>query len=252
MCVRCSVSSSEPIQKILLTGDSGKSLSALAALEKTIVIYMTDPTNGKSSGRRLCELFQKTFEAYASAVRMANNPCDLVMQLVPLNWIGSPYRIAILSLRQCTRLANIIYDRCPLADSAYSAYSSVSLFELVKPLPKTVNFRLNSTQLSSPTKDAKLFYLGYSWNEQFCWLSAAFVDCIGSQQWSASYCLGQFSSRWSSFEAVAQEIWEVLEEAVHVSQDDCRVIVTKLEPLHSIERESKYSSYTYETCTNTP
>lgn len=200
---------------------------------------MVDPTNGQSSIRRTCELFQKIFEAYASAVRMANNPCDLVTQLVPLDWIGSSSRVAILSLRQCTRLANLVYDRCPPADPTSSAYSAASLFELAKPLPKALHFKLSSAHSSDPLQNAKVIYLGYCWNDRSRWLSAAFIDSTGSQQWSASYCIGQLSNQWSSFELIAQEIWAVIEEAFHVSQDDCRILVSKTGPLHPIERESE-------------
>ena len=215
----------------------GKSLSALAGFNNTILIYVVNPSNGTQSIRKLCELFRQTFNAYASNVRIANNPSDLVLQIIPIDWMGSESHVAIPSLRACTRLAKIIYDKCPLPDGTKSPFASGSAFQITEQLPRSIDFKVTTSNSYSPLNHTPVAHLGYVWNVQAHWLSAAVVNEIGDRQWSGSYHIGQRANPWPHFAAIAKEVWEIIGEAVDLKQDECTIYIAKTEPIANTEME---------------
>jgi hypothetical protein len=212
---------------------------ALASLGKTIVVYMVNPTESQSTLKRVCEKFHKLFEAYATALRATNNPSDVVLQIIPLHWVGYPSQLTIPSPQQCTRLANVIYNRCPLVEGTSSAYASGSLLQLTDRLPTSVEFRPSPSNNTHPLKHDEGIHLAYHWSEEAHWLSAAFIDNIGSKQWNASYYLGESLNPWPYFAAIAREIWEVVKEATNAPQRDCKIFIAKTHPFNPMEIEGE-------------
>ena len=194
---------------------------------------------------KLCELFQHIFTAYAANIRTAENPSDLVLQIVPFDWVGSESRIAIPSLGPCTRLAKIIYDKCPLSSRAKSPFTSGSAFQISQQLPRSINFKVTTSSSYSPLNYAPVAHLGYVWNEETSWLSAALINEFGDKQWSASYYIGQVSNPWPYFAAVTNEIWEIVGEAIDFTQDECKVYIAKLEPITKAEMQGMSKVYIY-------
>ena len=232
------------ISKRSLTG-SGKSLSALASSETTILIYMIGLSEKEQSIWKLSELFQHIFAAYAANVRTVENPSDLVLQVVPFDWVGSESRIAIPSLGPCNKLAKIIYDKCPLPSRAKSPFASSSAIQISQQLPKSINFKVTTSSSYSPLDYAPVAHLGYVWNEGSSWLSAALVNDFGNQQWSASYYIGQVSNPWPYFVAITNEIWEIVGEAIDFTQDECKVYIAKLEPIKKAEMQGTSKTRIY-------
>lgn len=211
----------------------------LAGLHRTIVVYVVNPSDSSESIRKLCELFQTIFAAYASTLRMAENPSDLVLQILPLSWVGSETHITIPALGPCTRLAKIIYNKCPLSNAAQSPFDSGTAFQIARQVPRKIDFKVTASGTYSPLKHSPIAHLGYFWDAREDWLSVALTNDTGDLQWNASYHLGQVSNPRPYFAAVAKEIWEVVGESFDFTQDECKVFVAKVGAFTDTEIESK-------------
>ena len=200
---------------------------------------MINPSEEPSSIRYLCEIFQRIFNAYASNTKPKDAPSDLVLQIIPLNWVATKSSLAIPLLGPCTRLAKIVYDKCPLLIDTSLPLNSGAAFRIADQFPKKIDFKLTASSNFSPIGHTPVAHLGYCWNKQANWLSFAFVNDTGDAQWSASYHLGLLSDPWPYFAAVAREIWDITGEATDFSQDECKVYIAKTEVMEPMEIEGK-------------
>ena len=205
----------------------GKSLSALAGLNKTVVIYIINPSHGAKYIRQLCRIFQRTFHAYASAVRTIEEPSDIVLQLLPIGCVASDFNIMIPKLSLCTRIAKIIYDKCPLTQTAKSPYASGAAFQIAESLPKKLDFKLTSSDSYNPLKQLAVAHLGYYWEPQDRWLTAALINDTADRQWTASYHLGRGPHQMPHLAMVLEEIWKIVNDAIDFVPDDGRVYIAK-------------------------
>ena len=221
----------------------GKSLSLLAENGETILIYIINPSQNAQYIWQLCEMFQNIFSAYASSARTTDNPSDLVLQILPFEWAATDFCTMTSSLQSYTRMAKILYDKCPLSVPSRSAYASGAAFQIAEQIPRKLDFKLTASNSYSPLKHSSTAHLGYCWNEGEDWLSAALVNDTGNKQWNASYHVGRVSYTWHCFAAVAREIWEVVGEAIDFATEECRVYIAKTEAFAETEIESMYISH---------
>ena len=214
---------------------SGRSLTPLATLGKTIAIYMINPHPGVRALYSLCTSFLKLFEAYASSVRHVRAPADMVLQVIPLSWIGSSSTISIQPPKSYIRLAKIVYDRCPVQGQDASPYASASLFRLADTIPKTLEFKLGADSPTSLFQHISAAHIGYSWKHGSRWLSSVVTDSHGCHHWTASYFLSLREDSWSIFRAAAKEIWETFLEVMDVSHGSHRLYISKSSPMLQAE-----------------
>ena len=192
--------------------------------------------------RKLCRLFQRIFDAYASSLRVTSDSGDLVLQLLPLDLVGSKSHLTIPRLEDCTRLAKAIYDKCPFLGSSSSPFSSGSMVQLTEPIPTTIDFKLNASFSFSPFRHNCMVHLGYSWEPLGNWLSATLTNQSGSRQWSASYHLGlnQDSFPWGKFALVVREISAIVRSSADMAQDHSHCFISKTSVFHPLELMSTY------------
>ena len=214
-------------------------MASLAALGKTIAVYMVNPHSGAQALHPLCASFFKLFEAYMSSVRHVQGPGDLILQVVPLSWIGSTSTIAMKPPKSYKRLAKIVYDRFPVPEQESSPCVSASLVRLADTIPKSLEFKLSSDCPTSLFQHVSAAHIGYSWNIGSRWLSSVITDNHGCHQWSASYFLGLENDPWSNFRAVSKEIWETFLEAIDVSHGVHRLYISKCSPMLQTEIDGK-------------
>ena len=211
----------------------------MAALGKTITVYIVNPFSGHTALYSLCASFYKLYDTYASCVRHTRAPgdlvSDLVLQIIPFSWIGSSSTIAMQAPRTYIRLAKIIYDRFPVQGQDISPYASASLFRLAEGIPKSLDFKLSSDSPKSLFQHVSAAHIGYSWDVGCRWLCSAMTDSFGCHHWSASYFLGSGNDPWSNFRAAAKEIWETFLEAIDVSYGSHRLYISKISPMPPTE-----------------
>ena len=89
-------------------------LSAAEVEEKNFVVYFVYPTENSGLLVHICSAFQHLFNLYRKALsdRRVNTANELVLQLVPLDFMSSPTSLAVPSPSQYFRLAMEVYDRC--------------------------------------------------------------------------------------------------------------------------------------------
>ena len=200
---------------------------------------MISPSQEIASLRRLCVAFIRIFEAYVSKIRLIQNPSDLVLKILPMDWVSSTSTITSSSPAKYTRLAKELYDRCPTLKLDASPYASASLFQLANPIPKSIEFKLSADFISSPFQHESAIHIGYSWELTSMWLSSALTDTLGCHHWTASYYFGPSFDPWIIFQAVAKEIWEIMLEAMNASQGNRRLFVAKDKPMTTKEIDGK-------------
>ena len=202
---------------------------------------MINPFHGVDTIFRLCVAFLKLFEAYASKIRLIQNPSDLVLKIIPMEWISSGSTYSSSSPASYLRLAKEVYDRCPSTQLESSPYASASLFQLADPIPRTIDFRLNADSASSLFQHEHIAHIGYSWVGESAWMTAAITDNLGCHHWVGSFSLRDSLDPWPSFQAIAKEIWEIMLEAMKAAEGNRRVFVAKDRPMLIKEVEGTYS-----------
>ena len=193
----------------------------------------------------LCAAFLGMFQAYVSApqVQQLENPSDMVLQIVPEGFIASKEAMAMPLPAEYRRLAFEVYDRCvPVAsERRVDMLNSAPAVQLAETLPRTIDFSLTIEPASSLLHTDRYLHVGYSYKSGNGWLSAAWTDSLGAQQWSASYglCRGTNDIR-RSFSEIAKEIWETTVDIIRTRKVARRILIVKDGAIPPDEIQSKY------------
>ncbi|RAL62614.1 hypothetical protein DID88_004461 [Monilinia fructigena] len=117
-----------------------KNLSSMTTEEKNIVVYIIYPVDNPSLLVQICAAFKLLFKFYRKALseKKLKPVNELVLQLVPLDFLAAPNSLVVPSPAEYSRLAMEVYDRC--VDFASSSTTAAILLE--KPLPRSVDFKL--------------------------------------------------------------------------------------------------------------
>jgi mediator of RNA polymerase II transcription subunit 13 len=209
-----------------------------------MVVYIVNPYQDVSLLPSLCASFLKTFEGYTSSThfRGLESPSDLVLKIIPIEWLASDATVALQTPQEFSQLARDVYDRCPTPTSqASSPYASASLFQLAPCLPKTIDFKLAADPPRTLLQGDIAMHIAYSWSQESEWLSCSMIDGLGSHQWTASYSRGSRDAPWSTFKAVANEIWQTALDVMKVVPGTYRVFVARDRPMAELEIEGKTS-----------
>jgi mediator of RNA polymerase II transcription subunit 13 len=202
-------------------------ISTLTLEEKNIVVYFIYPLDNATLLVHICTAFQHLFNLYRRSLseKKINTTNELVLQLIPLDFVASPTSIMIPLPSEYARLGMEVYDRCMNFASASSAPAVL----LEQPLPKSIDFKMSATPSASVLQENSCLHVAYAQSIDDRWIAAAWTDNRGTQQMTASYCLGRKNEPISMpFSDVANEIWETTMGIISAKKIHWRVMITRV------------------------
>ncbi|KAL8867711.1 MAG: hypothetical protein Q9174_005482 [Haloplaca sp. 1 TL-2023] len=207
-----------------------------------VVIYMVDPFNDEALLPHYCAAFAVFVDSYALRAKRAgiSYEAELILQIVPLDFLVKCDQITIPPPKAYSSLAFEVYNRCSAAArtsrSMPSPHASASAVQLAKPVPKAVDFRLNSQPPADLLADDPSLHLAYSWEPDEQWLSCAWTDNLGTLQWNAVYCLGyRRLDFYDAFSETVEEILDTTKDMLQPANLPWRLYIVKDGPLQQRE-----------------
>jgi mediator of RNA polymerase II transcription subunit 13 len=213
-----------------------KLLQSLTVGETNFVVYFVYPNDNGTLLVQICSAFQHLFNLYRKALseRRIAAANELVLQLIPLDFIASPTTLAMPMPRDYFNIAMEVYDRC--IDFATSSSSPAIMLE--RPLPKMIDFKLSSNPSASVLQENTCLHVAYAQSIDDRWITAAWTDNRGTQQMTASYCLGRKNEPLSiPFSQIACEIWETTLDYISSKKIHWRIMVAKVGVMDPSELE---------------
>jgi len=184
----------------------GRTFATCGLQEQNLVVYFIYPLEQSELLVHACSAFQHLFTMYRKALaekKMANTN-ELVLQLVPLDFVYQEKSLVVPTSVQYSRLAMETYDRC----ISFSSSTTKSAILLEQPLPKMIDFKLSTTPSAAILQENTCLHIAYAQSIDERWISVAWTDNKGAQQMTSSYCLGRRHEELSmSFHDIASEIW---------------------------------------------
>ncbi|KAI9774172.1 MAG: mediator of RNA polymerase II transcription subunit 13 [Geoglossum simile] len=212
----------------------GECLSKISAELQNIVIYLINPFSHPNALVDLCTAFSELFQAYVYSpeIQQSMNINEVVLQIVPIDFIASKTSLVSPTQMQYTRLALEVYERCAQTDpdkiSVFPPTTHAPSILLAQPPPKTIDFKLTSEPSPSLLRENSVLHVGYSQSIDERWVSVAWTDMRGDIQSSVSYCLGRKNAdTLRPFEEVAKEIWETTLEITEIRKVHWRLMFVK-------------------------
>jgi mediator of RNA polymerase II transcription subunit 13 len=193
------------------------------------VIYMVNPFKEPTAIWELCSAFWYLFQAYKQgpSVRwnLAIKP-DLVLQIVPVEYIASFDVPVVHSASTYASLAREVYDRCPPSapaddKSPLSIYSAPS-FQLEEAIPRKIEFKLIPEPPQDMLRENSYIHVGYALSLDGSWLTCAWTDSSGKSRTVISYHLGT-----RAFRDIAKEIWQTTIDICQVRKVTWRLCIVK-------------------------
>ena len=218
-------------------GRLSRILSSLPMEEKNFVIYFVYPVDNSSILVQICTAFQHLFNLYRKllADKKVSMPNDLVLQLIPLTFIASPTSFPVPSPLEYKRLSMEVYDRC----IGFTTYSSTSAILLEQPLPRNIDFKLSPNPSASVFQENSCLHIAYAQSIDDRWITAAWTDNRGTQQMTASYCLGRKNEPLSMpFSDIANEIWGTTLDIMSKKKIHWRIMISRVGVMAPSEIES--------------
>ncbi|KAF3015886.1 mediator of RNA polymerase II transcription subunit 13 [Neopestalotiopsis sp. 37M] len=201
-------------------------LSHLSVKEINVVVFFVYSTSIHASPAECCYAFHQLFERYKKLLLSSRKPVenDLVLQLVPRDFLASSTSIVSPSPLDYARLAVETYDRCTMFGGAMPAPAIV----LEQTIPRMIDFKLSTTPSASLLHENTCLHIAYAQSVDERWVTAAWTDNRGSLQMTASYCLGRKGKTIATpFVDVVREIWESTHEMISTRKVSWRIIITK-------------------------
>ncbi|RKF83396.1 Mediator of RNA polymerase II transcription subunit 13 [Golovinomyces cichoracearum] len=220
-----------------ITGKLSRVFSSLSSQDKNLVVYFAYPVNNTTLVVHICSAFQHLFNVYRKLLleKRVNPTNEIVLQLVPLDLIASPSSVAVLKPSEYFRLALELYDRC----INFMSSSSTPAIILESPIPKSIDFKLNSNPSASLLNENTCLHLAYAESNDGRWITVAWTDNRGAQQMTASYCLGRKNEALTTpFARVACEVWETTLNFTSNIKIHRRIIIAKAGVMEPSEIET--------------
>ncbi|KAF8864749.1 hypothetical protein BDZ45DRAFT_613273 [Acephala macrosclerotiorum] len=209
------------------TGRLSKILSSLNLDEKNLVVYFAYPTGNNALLVQICSAFQHLFNMYRKSLseKKINATNEIVLQLIPLDFMSSSTSIVVPLPNDYFRLAMEVYDRC----IDFTSSSSSPAIMLEQPLPKSIDFKLNAVPSASVLQENTCLHVAYAQSIDDRWITAVWTDNRGTQQMTASYCLGRKNEPISTaFTIIANEIWETTLAFVSNKKIHWRIMIARV------------------------
>ncbi|KAF7545444.1 hypothetical protein G7Z17_g9166 [Cylindrodendrum hubeiense] len=217
------------------------SLTEWTAKEKNLVIYFVYSPDNPGSIIEACSAFQRCFDMYRKtlATRRESPQNELVLQLVPSDFLSSTTSLVIPPPGELVKLCMETYDRCTLfLSTEFGGPTPAPAIMLEQPLPRIIDFKLTNSPSASLMHENSCIHVAYAQSIDERWITAAWTDNRGQQQASASYCLGRKGKASStSMNEVAHEIWESTLDLISIWKVHWRIIITKSGPMDPAEME---------------
>ncbi|KAF6819375.1 hypothetical protein CSOJ01_01432 [Colletotrichum sojae] len=211
-----------------------QALISVDVTEKNFVVYFVYAPDHPGSIVEECTAFQQLFEMHKRSLtdRRQTPANELVLQLVPLDFMTSPTGIVEAAPSEAIRLALETYDRCTLFGGPMPSPAIM----LEQSLPRVIDFKLTNTSSSSLMHENTCIHIAYAQSIDERWITAAWTDNRGSQQMTASYNLGRKGKPLStSLNDVCHEIWETTHDLISKWKVHWRVIISKCGPMDQQE-----------------
>lgn len=202
-------------------------LSSAEVEEKNFVVYFIYPIDNSALLVHICSAFQHLFNLYRKALseRKVKAANELVLQLIPQDFVSSSTFLAVPLPSEYFRLAMEVYDRC----IDFISSSSTPAIMLEQPLPKTVDFKLNANPSASLLQENTCLHVAYAQSIDDRWITATWTDNRGTQQMTASYCLGRRNEPITMpFSDVANEIWETTLDFIANKKIHWRIMIARV------------------------
>ena len=205
---------------------------------------MVNPFDEPSILPQLCHSFLKLSDAYASSLRtmQVENPRDMILQIIPVDFIASRETLIIPKPAANKRLAFEVYDRCApqFDETRASPFSCACALQLAKTIPRNIPLKLISkANDGSPLAD-RCIHVGYCYPLHSQWLTAAWTDNYGCLQWNASYHLAtQDSEEWPTFAEVAKDILGTTMDIARLHSNPYRCLLVREGNLPKEELDGK-------------
>lgn len=171
------------------------------------------------------------------------NPCDMILQILPLAMIASNEKLIIPSPATYQKVAFEVYSRCaPCKDIESAPYACAPAVQLAGKIPRTIDFSLTSTPTANLSHVQRCVHVAYHWNPLAQWLSASWTDNQGCQQWNACYRIASDRTQsWPTFEEAAKEIWDTTTDMIDQKSVSRRVFIVKGSSMSRRELNGKCS-----------
>ncbi|KAI1079989.1 mediator complex subunit 13 C-terminal-domain-containing protein [Whalleya microplaca] len=203
-----------------------KVLSSTAIEETNFVIFFVYSPEVAGSIVECCAVFNEIFDNYKRVLSNKKMPIinDLALQLVPQDFVASSSTLAMPSPLEFARLALETYDRCTRFGGDMPAPAIV----LEQLPPRVIDFKVSMNPSHSLIHENTCLHIAYAQSIDGRWITAAWTDTRGSNQMTASYCLGRKGKSLSTHIAdVAREIWESTYELISNWKVHWKIIIAK-------------------------
>ncbi|KAI1777421.1 mediator complex subunit 13 C-terminal-domain-containing protein [Hypoxylon cercidicola] len=234
------LSKSSPFLRPSLASCASKVCQVLASMsveETNFVVYFVYSPDTSGSIVECCAAFNQIFEGYKKLLsnKKMTHTNDLALQLIPQDFVASSRSVAMPSPFEFSRLAMETYDRCTQFGGA--APSSPAIM-LEQPPPRMIDFKVTTTPSASLLHENTCLHIAYAQSIDGRWVSVAWTDNRGSQQMTASYCLGRKGKSLSTqFADVATEIWMSTRDFISPWRVHWRIIIAKSGTMEQSEIE---------------
>ncbi|KAI1325067.1 hypothetical protein F5Y16DRAFT_281435 [Xylariaceae sp. FL0255] len=200
---------------------------ASASIEQTnFVLFFVYSPEIAGSIVECCAAFNEIFEGYKRVLNNKKLPLvnEIVLQLIPQTLVASTTSVPMPTPMELSRLALEVYDRCVLFGGAMPSPAVI----LEQTPPRMIDFKVTANPSASVMHENMCLHVAYAQSVDERWVTAAWTDNRGSQQMTASYCLGRKGKpNVTSMSEVIQEIWSTTVELISSWKVHWRIIVAK-------------------------
>ncbi|KAI9888864.1 MAG: mediator of RNA polymerase II transcription subunit 13 [Vezdaea aestivalis] len=228
-------------EMIRLSISVGSHLAAKPKPAGNVVIYIVNPFDGDQGIQDMCIAFYSLLQSYMRPKAGVKSKflSEVVLQIVPIDFIASPNGLRIPTQSSYSKLAFEVYDRCTVVQQDFDRNGPLYFaprFVLSQPPPKSVDFRLAAQPSSFSTCEISHIHLAYSRSADDRWISASWTESWGRFQHNVSYCCGQAGQPPNRpVSEVLREMWETTVEIVRLRPAKWRVVVVKVGRLDADE-----------------
>lgn len=194
---------------------------------KNFVIFFVYTPDNPGTIIESCLAFQRMFELYRRAITERKKPSqnEVVLQLVPIDFVATPTSMVVLPPSECIRLCLEVYDRCTLFGGPMPSPAIV----LEQQLTQGINFQLRNQPSANILQENSIMHIAYAQSVDERWVTAAWTDNRGCKQMTASYCLGRKGKPLTrTFADIAHEIWTTTNDLTSIWKVHWRIVITKV------------------------
>lgn len=201
-----------------------KSITSTKLRDRNFVLYFVYETEDPSALVGICGAFELLLSRYRLAMINRGHTNEVILQLVPRTLVGSRNKATIPSPNDVAKLAMEVYDRCYNFELGWPSPS----MSIEPPLPRQVEFKLTPAPSSCLLQENSCMHIAYAQSIDDRWVSVAWTDNCGNEQFTASYCLARKGDALSrSFQEIAHEIWETTLDIISLKKVHWRLMIVK-------------------------